>query len=118
MARLMLTRLSAMTPRPTQRFMPASPLYRLRFSPCRRLTTLMGPRSRCAISARCGTSAFSARVCAPGSWGALGDAYAPDALGLGGGFFFGRVEAGIGGYQVRRASQPCLMGFDRRHQYV
>src|SRR5215468_10461828 len=39
----MLTRLSAMTPRPTQRFMPASPLYRLRSSPCRRLTTLMRP---------------------------------------------------------------------------
>src|ERR1700758_4302551 len=43
MARLILTRLSAMMPRPTQRFMPASPLYRLRLSPCRRLTTLMRP---------------------------------------------------------------------------
>ena len=43
MARLMLTRLSAITPRPTQRLIPASPLYRLRPSPCRRLTTLMRP---------------------------------------------------------------------------
>jgi hypothetical protein len=43
MTRLMLTRLSAITPRPTQRFIPASPLYRLRLSPCRRLTTLMRP---------------------------------------------------------------------------
>src|SRR6516162_3897152 len=39
----MLTRLSAITPRPTQRFIPAFPLYRLRLSPCRRLTTLMRP---------------------------------------------------------------------------
>jgi hypothetical protein len=43
MMRLMLTRLSAITPRPTQRFIPGSPLYRLRLSPCRRLTTLMRP---------------------------------------------------------------------------
>src|SRR6267143_1439922 len=43
MTRLMLTRLSAITPRPTQRLIPASPLYRLRLSPCRRLTTLMRP---------------------------------------------------------------------------
>ena len=43
MTRLMLTRLSAMTPRPTQRLIPVSPLYRLRSSPCRRLTTLMRP---------------------------------------------------------------------------
>ena len=41
MTRLMLTRLSAITPRPTQRLIPVSPLYRLRLSPCRRLTTLM-----------------------------------------------------------------------------
>jgi hypothetical protein len=43
MARLILTRLSAITPRPTHRFIPAAPLYRLRLSPCRRLTTLMRP---------------------------------------------------------------------------
>src|SRR5258708_5135907 len=43
MTRLMLTRLSAITPRPTQRLIPVSPLYRLRPSPCRRLTTLMRP---------------------------------------------------------------------------
>jgi len=43
MTRLMLTRLSAITPRPTQRCIPASPLHRLRLSPCRRLTTLMRP---------------------------------------------------------------------------
>src|SRR5712691_7357208 len=42
-ARPMLMRLSAITPRPTQRFIPASPLYRQRLSPCRRLTTLMRP---------------------------------------------------------------------------
>ena len=42
-ARLMLTRLSAITPRPTQRLMPASPLNRLRFSPRRRLIRLMRP---------------------------------------------------------------------------
>ena len=33
--------LSAMTPNPTHRFMPASPRYRQRFNPCRRLTTLI-----------------------------------------------------------------------------
>src|SRR5271155_429520 len=38
-----LTRLSAITPRPTQRFMPSSPRYRLRLRPCRRLITLMRP---------------------------------------------------------------------------
>jgi hypothetical protein len=37
----MLTMLSAMTPSPTQRFIPASPLWWQRSSPCRRLTTLM-----------------------------------------------------------------------------
>jgi len=39
----MLTRLSAITPNPTQRSIPASPLYLQRSSPCRRLTTLMRP---------------------------------------------------------------------------
>src|SRR5258708_19560985 len=39
----MLMRLSATTPSPTQRSIPASPLYRQRLSPCRRLTTLMRP---------------------------------------------------------------------------
>src|SRR6476659_1424314 len=43
MALPILMRLSEMTPRPTQRFMPLSPLYRQRLSPCRRLTTLMRP---------------------------------------------------------------------------
>src|SRR6266498_3250888 len=43
MAWPMLTRLSAITPSPTQRFMPASPLYRQRLRPWRRLTTLMRP---------------------------------------------------------------------------
>ena len=43
MARPMLMRLSAITPSPTQRFMPSSPLYRQRLRPCRRLTTLMRP---------------------------------------------------------------------------
>src|ERR1700736_3318838 len=42
-ARPMLTRLSPITPSPTQRFIPVSPLYRQRLSPCRRLTTLMRP---------------------------------------------------------------------------
>src|ERR1700730_841915 len=105
MARQMLTRLSAMTPRPTQRFMPASPLYRLRVSPCRRLTTLMAPRSRCAISAVAEPALFLLAFALRALGGAIGDAYAPDALGLGGGFVFGRVEAGIGGYQARRGAQ-------------
>jgi hypothetical protein len=39
----MLMRLSAMTPSPTQRFIPSSPSYRLRVRPCRRLMTLMRP---------------------------------------------------------------------------
>ena len=39
----MLTTLSAMTPRPTQRSIPVEPLYRQRSRPCRRLTTLMRP---------------------------------------------------------------------------
>src|ERR1700736_1827564 len=42
-ARPMLTRLSPITPSPTQRFIPASPLYRQRLRPCRRLPTLMRP---------------------------------------------------------------------------
>src|SRR5215471_13977494 len=41
--RPMLMRLSAMTPSPTQRCMPASPLYLQRLRPCRRLATLMRP---------------------------------------------------------------------------
>src|SRR5213075_2662279 len=42
-ARPMLMRLSDITPSPTQRFIPFSPLYRLRLRPCRRLATLMRP---------------------------------------------------------------------------
>src|ERR1700693_3769727 len=42
-ARPMLMRLSAITPRPSQRFMPLSPLYRQRLRPCRRLAPLMRP---------------------------------------------------------------------------
>ena len=41
--RPMLTRLSEITPSPTQRCIPISVLYRQRLSPCRRLTTLMRP---------------------------------------------------------------------------
>src|SRR5437764_902781 len=41
--RPMLMRLSAITPRPTQRFIPSLPLYRQRLRPCRRLVTLMRP---------------------------------------------------------------------------
>src|SRR6202048_3324960 len=59
MKRLMLTRLSAITPRPTQRLIPASPLYRLRPSPCRRLTTLMRPSQPVKIS---GHPPFPAQV--------------------------------------------------------
>ena len=43
MARPMLMMLSAIMPSPTQRFIPASPLYRQRLRPCRRLETLMRP---------------------------------------------------------------------------
>src|SRR5438445_7692423 len=43
MARPMLMTLSAITPNPTQRRIPTSPLYRQRSSPWRRLTTLMRP---------------------------------------------------------------------------
>jgi hypothetical protein len=39
----MLIRLSAMTPRPTQRCIPSNPLYRHRRRPCRRLATLIRP---------------------------------------------------------------------------
>src|ERR1022692_1686644 len=39
----MLIRLSAITPRPTQRFMPASSLYRDRLSPCLLLSRLILP---------------------------------------------------------------------------
>jgi len=35
--------LSAMTPSPTHRFTPSSPLYRDRFNPCRPFRTLMRP---------------------------------------------------------------------------
>src|SRR6516162_11653709 len=38
-----LMRVSATTPNPTQRSIPSSPRYRLRFSPCRRLSTLIRP---------------------------------------------------------------------------
>ena len=39
----MLMRLSEITPSPTQRFIPLSPLYRQRVSPCLLLATLMRP---------------------------------------------------------------------------
>ena len=42
-ARPMLTRLSEITPSPTHRCIPSSPLYRQRSRPFRRLTTLMRP---------------------------------------------------------------------------
>src|SRR5215469_15750763 len=38
-----LIRVSATTPSPTHRSMPSSPRYRLRLSPCRRLSTLIRP---------------------------------------------------------------------------
>src|SRR6266853_1169922 len=43
MARPMLTILSPITPSPTQRRIPMTPLYRQRSRPWRRLTTLMRP---------------------------------------------------------------------------
>src|SRR5437868_1026726 len=42
-ARPIFTRLSEITPSPTQRCIPISVLYRQRLRPCRRLTTLMRP---------------------------------------------------------------------------
>ena len=50
--------------------------------------------------------------------GAIGDANALDALRFGGLFVFVGVEGGVGGYQVRGASQLNLMGFDRRKEQI
>src|SRR4029077_7506243 len=118
MTRLMLTRLSAITPRPTQRLIPVSPLYRLRPSPCRRLTTLMRPsqpvRHLAVAEPTLLLFAFALRALG----GAVGDADALDALGFRGRLVLGRVEAGIRRHQVRRAAQRCLMRFDRAKQQV
>src|SRR5262245_29018961 len=65
----MLTRLSAMTPSPTQRCLPASPLSRQRFSACRCLTTLMRSSHpvRFAIFDRYGTTASGVEMKRNGS---------------------------------------------------
>jgi hypothetical protein len=83
MTRLMLTRLSAIIPRPTQRLIPVSPLYRLRPSPCRRLTTLMRPSQpvRHFWPLR-NQRFFCSRFALGALGGAVGDADALDALGF------------------------------------
>src|SRR6516164_9148810 len=119
MARPMLMRLSEITPSPTQRFIPASPLWRQRLRPCRRFTTLMRPshpvrhfwplRNQRFFCSRRRSALLVER---------LGDGYALDAHGFGSCFVLAGIEASVGGDEVRHAAKCRLMDFDRRNEQV
>src|SRR5438552_14908162 len=88
----MVMRLSAMTPSPTQRFIPVSPLYRQWLRPCRRLTT-----NQFLLLLASALRAFGR---------AIGKADVLDTLGKRRRLVLGRVECGVGGQQARSASEP------------
>src|SRR5690349_20233536 len=99
-----------MMPRPTQRCIPEKPLWRHRFSPCRRLTTLMRPshpvrhfwpfRNQRFFCSRWRARFLVAR---------LGDADAFDTERLGSGLVFGGVEPSVRRKEARGAAQYGLM---------
>src|SRR3954469_23318151 len=99
-ARPMLMRLSDITPSPTQRFIPFSPLYRQRLRPCRRLATLMRPSH--PVRHFWPFGALLLLTFALGTLGGtIGNADAPDALRFGCCFIFGGVKSSVGCHQVR-----------------
>jgi hypothetical protein len=106
-----------MTPSPTQRFIPASPLYRLRLSPCRRLTTLTRPshpvrhfwplRNQRFFCSRLRSGLLVER---------LGIQTRLTPLALAAASFL--AEYRVRCHQAWRAGQPGLMDFDGRDQEV
>src|SRR5882757_8037646 len=92
----MLMRLSAITPSPTQRFIPASPLYRQRSRPCRRLATLMRPSHPVRHFLAIAEPALPLLTLELGTLcRAIGDANAFDALGFRCCLVLGGVECGV-----------------------
>jgi len=108
----MLMRLSAIRPRPTQRFMPASPLQRQWLRPCRRLTTPMRPsqpvRHFCPFRNQ---RFFCSRRRAALLVERLGMHTRLTPLALAS-FILGGVEARVRRHQTRRATQHGFMRFD------
>jgi hypothetical protein len=104
-----LIRLSAITPRPTQRFIPSSPRYRRRLRPWRRLATLMPVAEPSLLLLAPAHSTLR---------GVVGDADPFHALGFRLSFVPGGVEAGVSGDQTWKPSQPRFMRVDRRDQQV
>jgi len=105
--------LSAMTPNPTHRFMPASPRYRQRFNPCRRLTTLIRPSDPVRQACACRNHLFfcnarhsvllvegcgMANRLTPILWAASS--------------IFGPIEGRVGSDQARSMSELLLVNFD------
>src|SRR6266436_6240706 len=119
MARPILMRLSAITPSPTHRFIPASPLYRQRSRPCRRLTTLMRPshpvrhfwplRNQRFLCSRLRSGLLVERL---GMQTRLTPWAFRRCLVLGG------VECGVRCHHVRRTPQHCSMRLDGGNQQV
>src|SRR5262249_1865392 len=115
----MLMRLSEITPSPTQRFIPLSPLYRQRLSPCLLLVTLMRPshpvrhfwplRNQRFFCSRRRSLLLLER---------LGNAYSFDTLGFCSPLVFGGVEAGIFGHQIGCSSQFGSVRLDGGDQQV
>ena len=86
----MFIRLSAITPKPTQRCMPSTPWQRQRRRPWRRLSTLMGPSHPTRQD------------------------HASDTAVSGGPFVGRRTEAAITGGQIRSTTEDRLMSIQRR----
>src|SRR5713226_4152670 len=115
MARPMLTRLSAITPRPTQRLIPVSAAI----EPVSTLDHADASLASGAPFLIVAEPALLLLAFAVGAFGgAIRNADALDAFGFGHRLIFGGVETGIRRDQAGRASQLCLMGFDRRDQQV
>src|SRR6478736_6465744 len=117
MARPMLMMLSAIMPSPTQRFIPASPLYRQRLRPCRRdadASLAAGPPLLAVAE-----PALPLLTLALGTLGrAVGNADAFYALGSRCCLVLGGVECGIRCHHVRRTPQHCSMRLDGGNQQV
>ena len=110
MARLMLTTLSAMTPRPTQRSIPTGALVSAAIEAVSPFDDADASLTSGAPFLAVAESALFLLALAFSAFGrAVGNANALDTLRLCGGFIPGGIECGVRYYQTWRASQQGLM---------
>ena len=115
----MLMRLSAITPSPTQRFIPAVAFVSATIEPVSPLGHADASLASGPPFLAVAEPALLLLASAPAALGgAIGDADALDALGFGRGLVLGGIEGGVRRHQVGASAERRLVGFDGRNQQV